>query len=1404
LSYWLEKLAAPRARLTLPTDHQSPVIGSFDGASVTFQADGTTTEQVLLLARQARTTPFVVLLAAFQAFLFKLTRVDDMIVGTSTFARSKPEFMRVAGDFINSVPIRSRLAPGMTFRELVTQLSVTVIEAIEAQEFPLSLMVQRLQPERTAGGSPLFNTFFSFLRFQQFKSFALLYGSETDDPQDIGGLSMTPLPIDQGAGQFDLSVQMVEIAGRLRGAFHYRTELFGEATVRRFVDEYLEMLNRVSNHPEMTLDAAVERASETAANDDGIAQLLDQLGQRDIRLLLEGDRLRISAPRGVLDETLKAAIAGRRDDVMRYLKNAADMGQASHSPVALRTDRPRRVPASAAQQRLWFLDRIEPGRPTYNIGGSLQLRGPLDVVLMRQAIDRLIARHEAFRTRIVEHEGQAWLEILQTSQTSIDVVDLSGWPPDRRDAEARRLREDLAKTPFDMAQGRLAAFQIVRLTADDHVFTLMMHHAVSDGWSVSIATHEICVLYDALASGGRRDLEPTTTDYTDYAAWETEQIAAGRFEEHLVYWKDQLRGAPAVLDLPTDRPRQPVSSHSGQRLRRYFDAHLMTSVETYGREHGATLFMTLLAAWQVLMHRYSGEDDIVIGSPVSNRDTPALEGVMGCLVNNLPLRARLDGNPRFADLLSQVKQTILAAFDHRALPFDRLVQAINPERNTAHTPIFQVMFTLMSFPVRAKAPAGFSGTPVDLNPGIARFDLAVEISPSSAGAYAGLTTVLYEFDSDLFDSATIERLHEHFVNLLSAVVADLPCGIQDLPLITADETRQINEVWNASSRTHDRTCCMHQLLEASVRSSPNAIAVTDCAATLRYDTLDQKANQLAHLLRRRGVEPKAVVAVCLDRTIAIPVALAAVLKVGAAYLPLDPTHPQERLHDILEDADVACVITIGSFLSIFDRARTPIVLVDEEDETLAQQPVTSPDVDVRPDDLAYVIYTSGSTGRPKGVEVEHRQVVSFLRAMQREPGMTAADRLLAVTTLSFDIAGLEIWLPLSVGAQVVIASRTDVLDGARLMQHVAAHDITMLQATPAGWRLLLEAGWQGKHDLKALCGGEAMPRDLAAALVARTGSLWNMYGPTETTIWSMVERVADATGPITIGRPIDNTRVYVLDQVGQLVPTGVIGELCIAGEGVARGYRNRSALTTEKFTEITLPDGRPERIYRTADLARFRADGLELLGRRDHQVKVRGYRVELGEIEAVLAGVAGVKTCVAALREFAPGDQRLVGYVTLDEHASFDGDLARSVLRRRLPEYMVPQHFVVLAAFPMTPNNKIDRKALPMTQESEPLAGDGGTALMTLPQRRVAELWRRILRTDRVGLNDNFFDLGGHSLLLVRLHTELKQEFAADFPLVELFQQTTVAAQADRLSSSVRPNEGLARARARAERQFHG
>jgi amino acid adenylation domain-containing protein len=1397
-AYWRKELAGPRSPVALPADRQRPDIQSFHGASFGFELPAELTARVKTLAREQGTTPFVVLLASFHAFLYRLTDREDIIVGTPTFARSKAEFVSVVGDFVNPVALRARLAAGMVRRALIAQLRETVHGALDAQEFPLPLVVERLHPERDASRTPLFDTFFILQRFDQFRELEdLLIGGESEQLVARGPLRLAAYPLHQQEGQFDLALQMAERAGVLYGVFKYSTDMFEAATMARWAADYLALVAAFVAEPEASLDTLPKPAGPTVRAGDGPA-LLASLEKRDIRLSLEGERLKVNAPKGALDAAAKALLTERKAELLEALR-ARD---AAANGAVRRLPRGCALPVSSAQQRLWFLDRMDPGRPEYNLGLGVRFRGPLDERSMRRAVDALVARHESLHMRLIEAGGSPVTHILSEVDAPFEVVDLAPLAPEARETEALRLLGQCLRQPFDLAQGPLCRFQLTRLTSQEHLLTICMHHAASDGWSLVIAVEEIFRLYEAFAAGRAPVLAELPVQYADYAAWEREQLHSGRMTQHLTFWKQQLAGAPVVLEMPLDRPRPAAQSFRGARMRRELDGELLQQLKQFSRQQGATLFMTLVAVWQVLLHRYSGQDEIMVGSPVANRSLPVFEGLIGCIVNNVVLRGNLAGNPTFSEYLARVKQTTLDAFEHCELPFDVLVEGVNPQRTASHAPLFQVLFTFLSFPTNTTPPAGLTAEMVESDTRASRFDLTIELLERD-----GRLSGLYEYATDLFDEATIDRLHSHFETLLRAVAADPSRSIRDLPLLTREDERLLMEKWNDTVVEHDRGRCVHQLLEAVARAQPDAVAVIGGEETLTYAQLEQRANQLAHLLRNRGIEPGALVGVCLDRTVDMPIALAAVLKAGAAYVPLDPAHPADRLSYTLQDAGVACVITLTRFAEQVADAGAPLLALDELHAELAKQPSTAPTVAVKPEDLCYVIYTSGSTGRPKGVQVEHRNVVSFLEAMRREPGLDSHDVLLAVTTLSFDIAGLEMWLPLTVGARIVVASRTDVLDGQRLAELMETHNVSLLQATPATWRLLLETGWAGRQNLKALCGGEALQRDLAISLVDRVGELWNVYGPTETTIWSTVNRVLDPHMAIPIGHPIANTRVYVLEPSGQPAPVGVAGELCIAGEGIARGYRNRPELTAEKFATIALPQNRSERVYRTGDMARFRADGqLEFLGRRDTQVKVRGYRIELGEIEAVLATHAGIKECVVVVREDTPGDQRLVGYVVAVGGTQFDAESARTTLRGRLPEYMLPNLFVTLSMLPLTPNGKIDRKALPKPHAAV-AADETGAAddvLMTSPQRRVAGIWRDVLRVGRIGLYDNFFDLGGHSLLLVKLQSALKREFSSDIALVDLFQRTTVAAQAERMSSTATASDALKRAQARAVKQVNG
>ncbi len=1402
---WRTALASPRAQIELPPDRPRPPRRTHRASTHPFRLPPAVADGVRRFAREQSTTLYVVLLAAYKAMLFRLTGTQDVVVGTPTFGRTQTEFSRIVGHFVNPVPLRTHLAPEISFRELLTRVARTVRHGLDAQDYPLLLMVQDLNVPRDVARSPLFDVFFGLQAFERAREGVGDAAVASAPARDAAGPRIVPFALRQSEGQFDLSMQLAERDAGLDGFMTFNTDLYDADTIAQVVGHYIALLEGAIVTPDASLEDLPPRAHPAGAEARApaapsllIVQLLDELAARDIRLTLDGEKLKVSAPVGALDEPLKLRLAQAKGEVIAALRDASNGG-------LRRISRTGPLPISYAQQRLWFLDQMQPGNSHYNIAFPVRMTGSLDLGALTSAIDALPLRHGALRTRIRDVDGAPRADLMDTVGSVVERANVSHLPAAERGSAVQRLAFAFGSRPFDLAVGPLIRALIARVAPDEHVLVLCMHHIASDGWSMSLAFREIGINYDAAVTGQTAHLPPLELQYADFAAWQREQMNSGLLARQLAFWQRELSGAPVVLTLPTDRQRPAVQSYRGTRRRQRMDPALLAAVKAFSRAHDATLYMTMLAAWQVLLHRYSGQEDIVVGSPLANRDAPELEPLIGCFVNNVAMRGRLDGNPTFREFLGRTASVVLGAFDHREVPFDRVVEALRPERSTSHSPIFQALFTLHSFPISPSQPIGLQTELLDLHDGglgIARFDITLEMDEHEGGL-----RMVYEYATDLFDEATVARMHGQYLELLRQILTAPELQLSDIPLLTADDRRTLLDEINGTSFEHDRQACIQTMVSAAAAATPDAIAVQAADAILTYAQLERRSNQMAHLLRERGVTDGALVAVCLDRSADLPVALLAVLKAGAAYVPVDPAHPADRIVYTLTDAGVSCVITEERFAPLVADAKAPLLLIDGDDGAIMAQPTRPPDTRVLATDLAYVIYTSGSTGRPKGVEVEHRNVVNFLRCMMREPGFGRDDVLLAVTTPSFDIAGLELFLPLVCGARTVIASRADVLDGEQLVRLLSETGATVMQATPATWRLMIDAGWSGTPKLRALCGGEAMPRDLARDLLSRTAEIWNMYGPTETTIWSTTHKVTDASQDIPIGHPIGNTTVYVLDATGIPSPIGVAGELCIGGEGVARGYRDRPELTAEKFVVISLDGRPPERVYRSGDVVRVRSDlSLEFVGRRDQQVKVRGYRIELGEIESVLVEDPSVRRAVVIAREVSPGDQRLVAYVVpATAGGPLDQDALRALLRSRLPEYMVPSALVPLADLPLTPNGKIDRKALPEPSAAQPSAGPAADIVMTEPQRRVAAIWRDVLRLEHVGVEDNFFDRGGHSLLVVKVHAALRREFQRELTLVDLFQHTTIAAQAALLSSDPSDRaDSMQRARARAARQVQG
>jgi amino acid adenylation domain-containing protein len=1042
-------------------------------------------------------------------------------------------------------------------------------------------------------------------------------------------------------------------------------------------------------------------------------------------------------------------------------------------------ERPAEIPLSYPQRRLWFLDRFEGPGPTYNIPLALRLVGPLNYLALEASLGDLVERHESLRTVFPETLGVPRQVILEAPNARPGLA--------VQPVTEKTLAESLAAAAqegFDLSAEIPLRIRLFALSQNEHVLLLVVHHIACDGWSIAPLARDLGSAYTARCRDAVPGLPALPVQYADYALWQQQNLGGetdpdSPIAHQIAFWTKTLQGLPEQLQLPTDRPRPMAATHDGDVVPLRFDRELHQSLLRLARKNQVTLFMVLQAGLAVLLTRTGAGTDIPIGSPIAGRTDDALDGLIGSFVNTLVLRTDTSGNPSFEDLLTRVRDADLSAYAHQELPFERLVEILNPTRSLSHQPLFQVMLAFQNTPNAFLELPDIVTTLEPVGTKTARFDLCFFLGEGHAldGAPDGIQGVI-EYRTDLFERRSIETIAARLVRLLQAASADPQQPISRLEFLGFEERHQILVDWN-NTASEIPTATLPALFEAQVKRRPDATALVFEGSTLNYSQLNTQANRLAHYLVGKGIGLEDPVAIALPRSAEMLVGLLAILKAGGTYVPLDPAFPAERLRYMMEDSGAKVLVTLRPLSeTVLSELNLVRVHLDEEQDQIEQQSDEPLPPLAKPSNRAYVIYTSGSTGRPKGVEIEHRALTNFLCSMAREPGLKETDVLLAVTTLGFDIAGLELFLPLITGARIELASWGTALDGSALGRLLATSGATVMQATPATWRILFESGWSGDRRLKVLCGGEAMDRDLAARLVSTCGSVWNMYGPTETTIWSSLARIK--SDEVTIGRPIANTRMYILDAHRELVPSGVVGELWIGGVGVARGYLNRAELTRERFTEDSFRPG--ERMYRTGDLARHLPDGrLECLGRMDNQVKIRGYRIELGEIEAVLATHKDVRDCVVSARKDRPDDVRLVAYVVPNARRPEIEDL-RTYLRKLLPDYMVPSAFAFLDTIPLTPNGKVDREALPIPGADLPdHLAVGYVAPRNHVEQVMAEIWAEVLGVKKVGVFDHFFELGGHSISATRLIARLNSNFQVDLPLKSIFIEPTIAGMSEHL-----------------------
>jgi len=1042
------------------------------------------------------------------------------------------------------------------------------------------------------------------------------------------------------------------------------------------------------------------------------------------------------------------------------------------------------LPLSLEQQSLWVIDRFSPGLAAYHIPLALRAIGALDVSALRSALDTLVIRHESLRTTLDLAGGEPIQVVGKPRPVPFREVDLANRPQDERDSELRLILEEEVRRPFDLSRDLMLRGVVVRLGAAEHVLQLVIHHIVADGWSIRILVRELGELYRTGALYEAPSLAPLPIQFADFALWQRQQLQGEAHETQVAFWRRYLEGAADSVALPTDRTRPSLPSYRGATHTVFLSEGLTGELKALGRRENVTLFMTLLAAFKVLLARYSGQDDLVVGSPVARRNQVELEGLIGFFVNTLALRTDLSGNPTCRELLGRIRESTLDAFAHEDLSLAKLVEELKPGRSSNRTPVFQVLFTLEYLETPSLCLPGLVFEPMEFDFNWAKFDLSLTVSERS-----GRLRASFNYDTDLFDAGTIERMAGHYQRLVEGIVADPGQPISQLPLLTVDERQQMLVQWNDTARGYPADRCLHQLFEEQVGRTPQAVAVVFENQQLTYKELNARSNQLAHYLRDLGVGPETLVAICMERSLEMIVGLLGILKAGGVYVPLDPEYPVERLGFLLRDSAAPVLLTQKHLLPSLPDCTARVLCLDADASTFAELSEANPPPLATPDDLAYVIYTSGSTGVPKGVLVSHDNVVRLFRATQPWFDFDRRDVWTLFHSFAFDFSVWEIWGALVHGGRLVMVPSGVTRSPHEFYQLLLDEGVTVLNQTPSAFRPLIAVD-QAARGAGELClrliifGGEALELESLRPWFLHHGDqkpqLVNMYGITETTVHVTYRplRLADlnnAPGSV-IGRPIPDLRLYVLESNGQPAPPGVPGEICVGGAGVARGYLNRPELTAQKF----IPDpfgGQPEaRLYRSGDLARYLPDGdIEYLGRIDQQVKIRGYRIELGEIEAVLGQHPRVRDRVVVARQDISGESRLVAYVVPRDSLAFTYGQLRDYLKPKLPAYMIPSALVVLDALPLTAHGKLDRRALPEPDGKGAAVSGGYTAPRTEVEERLALLWAEALDLERVGIHDNFFDLGGHSLMAIRLFRRIEAEFERSIPLSILFRAQTVS-----------------------------
>lgn len=1377
--YWLEKFRQNFEGNNLPSDLERPRFRTYESSRLDVDFDDEFVTHLKKFAAQNGSSFFNVLMAGFHLFIHKLSKQNDIVVGMASAAQSDADKAQLVGHLVNLLPIRSKIQPEQNFKQVLKEIRTLMLDAIDHQDYSYGTLLKDLNVTRSAGEVPLVNIVFNI--DQQ----APNQGLEFD------GLVANYTTVPRIYENFELFLNVVSCGRHLGLECQFNTNLYKKETLLNWLSSYKTYLIQLMENAQEEIGSFSPqnlylptkpqnrgkpivqekvRAPQIEEKLIGIwKNILDgkDVSPEDNFFTLGGHSLLVVEMLPLIEKELHKSISARLIFENPQLKDLASALHEQSASLNLKIEENIPVlpqadfyPVTHNQQQVWYLEEMYPDTMMHNLPSSIHLKFEVDAAILEKTLNLLIERHESLRTGLYTQDGICVQKVLPEARIKLEVVKIA-------EDQVQLVLNEEAKYIFNKEAPPLIRAKLFELSPQSFVFFFMAHHGIWDGWSFDIFFEELNLIYSALVNKKTPEFPAgERTLYRDYTFWQNEKIKKGEYHAEKEFWKTKLAAPLPVLELPLDFKRPITASHSGGTFPFEFNQNEICHLKNYAKEQGVSLFNLILAAFKVTLCRFTNQDDIIVGTPVRARNNPRLLNTIGYFVNTIALRSPIALEKSFETILHEVALTAAEGMENGNIPFQVILNEVEYTRDTSRTPIFQTFFSYQDVSNRKPELNGHSYQQINIDKASTHTDLDLWIKASEKKIEGA-----FEYRLDLFAEESIRSFHESFHYLLMNLNQKVEPLLKKFLITPLSQDKLLNEM-NQTTNTAE-FLPFYRLFESQVRMNPTKTAIESSSGKLSYDELNKKANRVAHALIQAGIKRGDLVGLSLHRELNLLVSILGILKAGAGYIPLDPSFPQDRLNYMIENSGLRLLLTEENLSSRFQGPRKILLEELESLQHLSQDNLQTGSLKT---DTAYVIYTSGSTGHPKGVQISQKSLTNFLLSMQKVPGFTSSDKLLAVTTLSFDIATLELYLPLISGGSVYLASSYDVIDGKALKDILEKNRITTMQATPSTWRLLLAAGWKGEERFKVLCGGEGFPKDLAHKLLGQCGEVWNMYGPTETTVWSTCKKLSLDEDIITVGKPIDNTSVYILDKGLNLMPKGVVGELYIGGLGLAEGYYNRADLTHERF--ISHPFNSDEKIYATGDLARVTKNGeVECLGRQDGQVKVRGYRIELGEIEAEISKVKKIKENAVITKEVRPGDTRIIAFLVSRNETPSENEIKESI-GEHLPKYMIPTHFVFLESLPQTLNGKIDKKALSSmfklesTSSLSPRLGEKSNHDEIDPIRNI---WKDLLKLDKISDEDNFFHIGGNSLLAIELSARLSKTLGVNFQLSTLLENPEFA-----------------------------